>query len=298
MAESFTAHGPSALQPGDRHLVTVHIDERVLRDETQDGRSEIDQTAAIPPATVRRLCCDGSLVPIIEDAQGTPLSVGRKTRAIPPAIRRALDTRDAGCRYPGCTNTRYVDAHHIHHWSARICACRKRRTARRYERRGRSAPRRVLQGGQTPSVDRWATSPGRSRLRWESSVTSPPGLGQRHQKIRQRRRIGTRPDLQACRADLQDNRRVTCCLRRRLAHYTRESHRLVPRLRLAVTLQATRPPVQRRGGVVLVGAELGSTFAARPPGGYTSRPFSFVRHARELAAAGLAPLHGCVQRTR
>ena len=75
MVESFMANGPNALQAGDRHLVTVHIDERVLRDETQDGRSEIDQTAAIPPATVRRLCCDGSLVPIIEDAQGTPLSV-------------------------------------------------------------------------------------------------------------------------------------------------------------------------------------------------------------------------------
>jgi hypothetical protein len=117
MVESFMAHGPAALQAGDRHLVTVHIDERVLRDETQDGRSEIDQTAAIPPATVRRLCCDGSLVPIIEDAQGIPLSVGRKTRAIPPTIRRALETRDAGCRFPGCTNTRFVDAHHIHHWA-------------------------------------------------------------------------------------------------------------------------------------------------------------------------------------
>jgi hypothetical protein len=44
------------------------------------------------------------------------LSVGRKTRAISPALRRALNARDRGCRFPGCPNTRYVDAHHIRHW--------------------------------------------------------------------------------------------------------------------------------------------------------------------------------------
>jgi HNH endonuclease len=38
-------------------------------------------------------------------------------RSIPPAIRRALRTRDAGCRFPGCTHERYVDAHHIEHWA-------------------------------------------------------------------------------------------------------------------------------------------------------------------------------------
>jgi hypothetical protein len=43
--------------------------------------------------------------------------VGRKTRSIPPAIRRALKRRDGGCRFPGCTATRFVDAHHVHHWA-------------------------------------------------------------------------------------------------------------------------------------------------------------------------------------
>ena len=42
-----------------------------------------------------------------------------QTCALPisPAIRRALRTRDAGCRFPGCTHQRYVDAHHIEHWA-------------------------------------------------------------------------------------------------------------------------------------------------------------------------------------
>jgi HNH endonuclease len=43
--------------------------------------------------------------------------VGRKTRSISPALRRALNSRDGGFRFPGCTHKRFVDAHHIHHWA-------------------------------------------------------------------------------------------------------------------------------------------------------------------------------------
>jgi hypothetical protein len=52
-----------------------------------------------------------------EDKQGEPLNIGRKARSIPPAIRRALKRRDRGCRFPGCTCSRFVDAHHIIHWA-------------------------------------------------------------------------------------------------------------------------------------------------------------------------------------
>jgi hypothetical protein len=54
---------------------------------------------------------------VLENEHGEPLDVGRKTRSIPPAIRRALRSRDAGCRFPGCTHQQYVDAHHIEHWA-------------------------------------------------------------------------------------------------------------------------------------------------------------------------------------
>lgn len=46
------------------------------------------------------------------------LDVGRRTRSIPPALRRALQLREAGCRFPGCRQRRRVDAHHVRHWSA------------------------------------------------------------------------------------------------------------------------------------------------------------------------------------
>ena len=68
-------------------------------------------------ATARRFCCDASVVVANVDAQGVPLSVGRKTRSISAEIKRALRLRDRTCRFPGCTHSRYVDGHHIEHWA-------------------------------------------------------------------------------------------------------------------------------------------------------------------------------------
>jgi hypothetical protein len=116
IAESFLQHGAEALSGGDRHQIVVHVDAETLR-EGGAGRCELEDGPSLPAETVRRLACDASIVSVLEDAEGEPLNVGRKTRNIPPALRRALNARDRGCRFPGCSNTRYVDAHHVHHWS-------------------------------------------------------------------------------------------------------------------------------------------------------------------------------------
>jgi hypothetical protein len=115
MAETLLTRGANAASAGDRHLVTVHIDERVLREPEAEGRCELEEAVALPPATVRRLCCDGSLIAIVEDGSGSPLYVSPRKRVVPPAMRRALQARDGGCRFPGCSNARYTDAHHIVH---------------------------------------------------------------------------------------------------------------------------------------------------------------------------------------
>jgi hypothetical protein len=49
-------------------------------------------------------------------ANGDVLDVGRRTRTVPPALRRALDARDRGCTFPGCA-CRFTAAHHIVHWA-------------------------------------------------------------------------------------------------------------------------------------------------------------------------------------
>ena len=116
LSETFMVHGAAPLATGERHVVMVHVDEQVLRDEAADGRCHVEDGSVLPPALVRRLCCDGGLVAIVEGGNGVALDVGRKTRAVPAALRRALHARDQGCRFPGCTNTRFVDAHHVEHW--------------------------------------------------------------------------------------------------------------------------------------------------------------------------------------
>ncbi len=66
--------------------------------------------------TARRLSCDAGIVGMRHGPDGDVLDVGRKRRTVPPAIRRALEHRDGGCRFPGC-GCRFTDAHHIIHWA-------------------------------------------------------------------------------------------------------------------------------------------------------------------------------------
>jgi hypothetical protein len=116
LAESFLKHGAGALSGGDRHHVVLHVDADALR-ERAAGRCEFEHGPAVSLETARRLSCDASIVRITENGAGEPLDVGRKTRSIPPALRRALQSRDQGCVFPGCTHKRYVDGHHIRHWA-------------------------------------------------------------------------------------------------------------------------------------------------------------------------------------
>jgi hypothetical protein len=108
-AEGEDATVRRAVSAADHYQVVVHVDEKSLRGGI--GRSDL------PIETVKRLTCDGSLITIVEDERGTPLDVGRKHRTVTTALKRALWSRDRGCSFPGCGNTRYVDAHHIKHWA-------------------------------------------------------------------------------------------------------------------------------------------------------------------------------------
>ena len=94
----------------------VHVEAATLAAADEAGRCELAGGIPLAPETARRLACDGAIVRIVE-RDGNTLDVGRKTRAIPPTLQRALAARDGGCRFPGCTATRFVDAHHIEHWA-------------------------------------------------------------------------------------------------------------------------------------------------------------------------------------
>ena len=92
------------------------------------GRPLAGQTAGAPPGqtshgtalTARQvlaLCC-GAQVGAIRWRDGLPLGVGRTMRTEPPGLRRALEARDRGCRWPGCgALAAWATAHHIRPWS-------------------------------------------------------------------------------------------------------------------------------------------------------------------------------------
>jgi hypothetical protein len=107
---------------GDRYQVVLHVeaaasgDADASIDVSGGGVLEVDDAGIrVSAETSQRLACDASIVTMHHDAEGHVLDVGRKTRTIPTAIRRALSARDRRCQFPGCSATR-CDAHHIDHW--------------------------------------------------------------------------------------------------------------------------------------------------------------------------------------
>jgi hypothetical protein len=112
------------LDPGtraDRYQVVVHVDASVLEepapDETgQPGMAVLEDAVDVSAEASRRLACDCATVTMTHDSVGNILDVGRRTRTISPAMRRALTFRDRTCRFPGCAVT-VCDGHHVKHWA-------------------------------------------------------------------------------------------------------------------------------------------------------------------------------------
>jgi hypothetical protein len=102
--------GAVGTRPSSAERYQIHVE---LDHHTQHIRNGPGITDKI----IEHLSCDASIITHRSNAQGEPLNVGRKTRTIPPTIRRALQKRDQGCRFPGCTHQHFVDAHHIQHWA-------------------------------------------------------------------------------------------------------------------------------------------------------------------------------------
>ena len=82
------------------------------------GAATLEDGTALAPETVRRLGCDSWLVAALTGAGRQVLDIGRSSRVVPRAIRRALVLRDGGCAFPGCGRPpRWCHAHHIRHWA-------------------------------------------------------------------------------------------------------------------------------------------------------------------------------------
>ncbi len=102
--------------PGERYQVVVHVDAPALADPDQPGQSVLEDGVHVSAETSRRLACDASRVVMRHDEDGRVVEIGARTRTIPPALRRVLQHRDHGCRFPGCTVS-FGEGHHVRHWA-------------------------------------------------------------------------------------------------------------------------------------------------------------------------------------
>jgi hypothetical protein len=100
----------------ERYQVVVHVDAAVLRKADAAGQSVLDGGTRVSAETSQRLACEATRVVMRHEAAGRITEIGARTRAIPPALRRALQARDRCCRFRGCT-VRIVQGHHIRHWA-------------------------------------------------------------------------------------------------------------------------------------------------------------------------------------
>jgi hypothetical protein len=117
LAESYLAGHPVTGNGGERFQVMVHLGQEALAADGQWAATlEDGSLISAPTGTLRRVACDCALVAVGGDGDGEKLNIGRRSRSIPPAIRRALMVRDRGCAFPGCPHTRFLHAHHIKHW--------------------------------------------------------------------------------------------------------------------------------------------------------------------------------------
>ena len=113
LAESYLAGNVASGNGGERFQVTVHVDQDPL---AADGvlAATLEDGTNVSAETLRRVACDCGLVAV--NSAGESLNIGRRTRSIPPAIRRVLLLRDRGCAFSGCTHDRFLHGHHVKHW--------------------------------------------------------------------------------------------------------------------------------------------------------------------------------------
>jgi len=103
---------------GQRPHVTLTASVETLQHAPGAPAAELSWAGPVPAETARRVACDASVTRVTLDASGEPIGVGRTSRTVPPAMRRALAVRDKGCRFPGCDRPpEWTDAHHRRHWA-------------------------------------------------------------------------------------------------------------------------------------------------------------------------------------
>jgi hypothetical protein len=112
----------------DAGLVPQHASQRphlqvttslaTLQGRPGSPAADMEFSLPISATTVQRLACDSSITRVVFGPGSVVVDVGRATRVVSSAARRALNARDEHCRWPGCERTAsWSAAHHLVHWT-------------------------------------------------------------------------------------------------------------------------------------------------------------------------------------
>ncbi len=115
LCRGFLARRDRPTVGGERPVVTVRVDPAILSGAV--GEADLEDAGRLSGEAARRMACDASVVRMVMGPGSEPLDVGRKTRVVPAGLRRAVESRDRHCRFPGCDRPpSWGEVHHVVHW--------------------------------------------------------------------------------------------------------------------------------------------------------------------------------------
>jgi hypothetical protein len=113
---NLVAGGHQAARPLEADVLVLTDHTTVTQGLHEQSICETDTGAILPPETIRRLCCNGRITPILL-IDGIPLNVGREQRLANRAQRRALRAIYRTCAFAGCaTPYSRCEIHHLVPW--------------------------------------------------------------------------------------------------------------------------------------------------------------------------------------
>lgn len=117
VCEEWVASVSATPTPAPTRQVVIHVDQTALITRDPAARCHIEDGPWLPFDAAQWLSCDSDVVSVLE-RDGTVLDVGRVHRVLSSRLRLALQARDRGCRFPGCSvPPARAEGHHIKHWA-------------------------------------------------------------------------------------------------------------------------------------------------------------------------------------
>ena len=93
-------------------LLTVFVDATHAAPTNGQAGVVVEAGPRVGEAAIEAILCDGTVEVTARTCEGIPLALGRRSRVIPPRLRRSVLARDgAACTVAGCTSRYRLQIH-------------------------------------------------------------------------------------------------------------------------------------------------------------------------------------------